>query len=134
MKWAFLAVAVSACTTQGQMDAAPVQKTAIFSENYQLVYDRLNKGIRHCYSTPVTVDAQLYSELGYGEITLLAHGHPMQSVRITKADGGSKLEMRSLAPSQSVRAGSGNWMEYWAHGGSSCPGWVSGVSVPPPEL
>lgn len=131
MLGAILAVA-TACTTQQELDQAPVQRSFTLSENYQVVYARLNKAMRACAFVPL-IDAQLYSELGYAEITgQLAEGMPSDYAKISRNGQGATVELRSIRKAiiPDVREKSVAWLEYWSRGGTVCQQAV-GYGIPP---
>lgn len=131
MLCAILTVA-SACTTQQEMDEAPVQRSFTLSENYQVVYARLNKSMRACAFVPL-LDAQLYSELGYAEITgQLSEGMPSDYAKISRNGQGATVELRSIRKAivPDVREKSVAWLEYWSRGGTVCQQ-ALGYGLPP---
>lgn len=119
------AIAVAACTTQAQMDAEPVQRVTRFDLNYQQVFANLNKGARNCYEVASlsSVDAQMYSDLGYGEVSAAVTGgfthQPIMYAKISR--DGSGAVMQSKTAGSRGREGTLNWVEYWARGGLTCP-------------
>lgn len=118
----FLAICCSltACVSQAEMDALPPQRAIVLNENYQVVYARLNKALRVCDRGPV--DAQIYSGLGYGEITIAINGTPYEHAKIVGHGSSTTVELKSVrkaivpdAAETAVR-----WMEYYARGGTAC--------------
>jgi len=109
-----------------------VQRTARFDDGYQAVFQKLNRGMRNCVSNRFRLDAQVYSDLGYGEITMAADGltasSPFIYAKISKDGSGSIAEFKSLMGGEPVAPIS--WLEYWSKGGISCP--VMSLSEPPP--
>lgn len=128
------ALAVSACTSQAQMDAQPVQRVTNFSENYQQIYANVNKGMRNCVAIGggFSVDGQLYSELGYGEVSAAGSTGlsqmPLYHAKISRAGTGSRMESKSLVKAN--KQGVLNWIDYWARGGIKCPGVHYGETPP----
>ena len=131
---ATIALTVAACTNQAQMDAQPVQRVTKFSENYQQVYANLNKGARNCFAIGggFSVGGQLYSELGYGEVTASGStglsAMPLIHARVARDGTGASLQSKSLMKAN--KQGVLNWVDYWARGGIRCPG-VHYGEVPP---
>lgn len=128
------ALLVSACTSQAQMDAEPVQRVTKFDQNYQQVYANLNKGMRNCVEvgSGFSVDGQLYSELGYGEVsaagsTGLSHV-PIYYAKVSKEGDGAS--MQSKVAGKIGREGALNWIDYWAKGGIKCAGIHMGEKPP----
>lgn len=119
------ALTAAACTSQAQMDEQPVQRVTHFSENYQKIYANLNKGARNCYEVASIsdVDAQLFSELGYGEISAAVTGgfthQPIMNAKISRDGSGAVMEAKTAEARG--REGTLNWVEYWARGGLTCP-------------
>lgn len=127
-------LAVSACASQAQMDAQPVQRVTKFDQNYQQVYANLNKGARNCFAigSGFSVDGQLYSELGYGEVTAAGStglsSMPLVYAKVAKDDKGASLQSKSLMKAN--KQGILNWVDYWARGGIKCPGIHYGEAPP----
>ncbi|MDQ7776929.1 MAG: hypothetical protein Q4615_14185 [Paracoccus aminovorans] len=127
-------LAVSACTNQAQMDAQPVQRVTKFGQNYQQVYANLNKGTRNCFAIGggFTVDGQLYSELGYGEVTAAGStglsSAPLLYAKVSRDGSGAALQSKSLMKAN--KQGVLNWIDYWARGGIKCPGLHYGETPP----
>lgn len=118
-----LSIGAAGCTSQAQMDSTQPQRVVQFAENYQAVYSRSYRGMRNCNSTSMfSTHGELYSELGYGEITTLAGGlassQPMMRIKVIKIKNGTRAEFTTLT---TAREGSMNWMEYWSRGGLACP-------------
>ena len=120
---ALIATAVLAgCSTQADMDALPIQRTTEFDQNYQQIYANLNKGTRNCMQIGgFNVDGQLYSDLGYGEVTAAGGTGlsyvPMVYGKVSKSGSGSVLQSKTIMKKDSVL----NWVDYWARGGITCP-------------
>lgn len=120
---------LAACQSQEDMDHAVPQRTFTLSEGYQTVFSRLNKSMRACDWGPV--DGQLYSDLGYGELTIALNGHPYEHAKIARSGSGSIVELKSLRRAMVPNAADHavSWMEYWARGGTDCQGLI--ISEPP---
>lgn len=104
---AALALVLAGCSTSsGDLEASKsaARSEKNYSENYQAVYRRLADTARRCQSTAgtaaFTVDAQLYNELGFGEITLslVSALYPRNyywKAKVEKAGSGSRLSVVS---------------------------------------
>lgn len=131
-----LPVAILACSTQSQMDAAKVLRTSRIDQNYQAVFASLNKGARTCYAIggTFTVDGQLMPDLGYGivwvAVTAGLQPSPIIEAKVLKDGNGAKVESKTTAVAG--REGYMNWIDYWAKGGTRCP--VITVSETPPKI
>jgi len=118
-----LSLLLCACTSQAQLEGTAPHRRAEFAESYQSVFQRLNRGMRNCIANDFRLDAQIYSDLSFGEITMSADGltasSPLLYAKISKAGAGSIAEFKSLmalSPERPVA-----WLEYWARGGIECP-------------
>lgn len=126
-------LAASACASQADIDALPPQAVVPLAMNYQQAYANLNKGARTCMAgtAPYIVDGQLYSELGYGEVSVGAQTisyTPVMEARVSKSGSGSSsisVKGTGLA-SRSIPL----WAVYWAKGGRRCP--VATLAEAPP--
>lgn len=127
-------LALVACTSQAQMDKAQTQRVTRIGLNYQQVYANLNKGARNCFAVNSTgnVDAQLYPDLGYGEVTAATKSSvsysPLLYAKVSAEGEGAVLQSKSLMAAG--REGSLNWVDYWAKGGIRCPGIHYGEAPP----
>lgn len=125
-------LAATGCTSSGDVSSAPPEATLLIPSNYQLVYANTLAAMRQCYNPgaalfpspgSVTLDAQLYSELGYGEII---HGlggllPGMLSVtRIERNGSGAKVTIKTANQVTAAAAGTRQWIAYWAKGGKQC--------------
>ena len=101
-----IASIVSGCSSTPadlQAKSAPIERTYV--ENYQEIYRRVSTTAKRCYAGNVSayasfaVDSELYSDLGYGELTLslinLGTRNYYLSVRVEKLPKGSKLIAKS---------------------------------------
>jgi hypothetical protein len=125
-----LCAALGGCsTTPADLEAKTTPVITSYSDNYQEIYRRVSTTAKRCLAgnsgshTSIAVDADLYSELGYGEITtsLINFGtrNYYWSARIERSGAGSKMTMRagnSLASGRMIDIVAG-----WAGGGSDCP-------------
>lgn len=100
-----------------------------YSENYQEIYRRVSTTAKRCFAGNVgayasfAVDSELYSELGYGELTLslinMGTRNYYMSARVDKQPTGSKLTVRSGNTLASERYKT--LMLAWAGGDQNCP-------------
>ncbi|SCB33772.1 hypothetical protein GA0061098_1006166 [Bradyrhizobium shewense] len=107
--------------------AAPIVQT--YSENYQEIYRRVSTTAKRCFAGNVgayasfAVDSELYSELGYGELTLslinMGTRNYYVSARVDKQPTGSKLTVRSGNTLASERYKT--LLLGWAGGDQNCP-------------
>ena len=114
MKAIFLLAAVAVvtgCSLQSResFDAQPFEAATTVSRNYQAVYADVLKGARTCWGDgPVftgsalpnaaNIDAQLYSDLGYGEVYHYASGTvflPYALIRIEREGAGAKVSVKT---------------------------------------
>ncbi len=121
--------AVSSCSTTPddlEKSTSAVRDAKHYSENYQEVYRRLSSTARRCQSTAgsaaFTVDAQLYNELGYGEITMsMVSIYPRNyywKAKVEKDGAGSRVSVVSgntLAQGRTLAD-----VIRWADGDGSC--------------
>lgn len=125
MRSAFVAAAlalVAGCTTQAEFEQKPINAVINFSENYQAVYARTNRGFRNCMtlsSGGFVVDGQLYPDLGYGEVTATggSGAYPMLYAKVLEQGAGASVQIKSAIRGQ----GAIEWAKYWAGGGLVCP-------------
>lgn len=123
---------VAGCVSQGEISQRPAEISFNLDANYQAVYARTLSSMRKClrpgtsfFPNPATVEveAQLYPDLGYGEIihglTGLAPG-AISATRIERKGAGAKVEIRTA--NQTARSADNTrlWQEYWAKGGTNC--------------
>ena len=100
-----------------------------YAEDYQALFQRLSTTAKRCFASKAglyrsgAVDANLFTEIGYGQLTLSVGGRGNDnyyvSVRIEKQPSGSKLTMISdnMAASQRYR----ELVLVWANGDLNCP-------------
>ena len=74
---AVLALACAGCSsTPAELEAKTEPITQNYPENYQEIFRRVSSTAKRCFAGNVgayasfAVDSELYSELGYGELTL----------------------------------------------------------------
>lgn len=126
---AALALAASSCSPSTQeLSASTSAETFTFSDNYQEIYRRLSTSAKKCAhgnvgaSSSFEVDAELYNELGYGEVTFsvlnLGVRNYYWSAKIEKAPTGTKVTYNvgnTLNP-----AGYRSEVVRWLSGNTSC--------------
>jgi len=100
-----------------------------YAEDYQGLFQRVSTTAKRCFASKAglyrsgAVAADLYSEIGYGQLTLTVNGSGSSnyyvSVRIEKQPTGSKLTMISdnMGASQRYR----ELVSGWANGDQNCP-------------
>jgi hypothetical protein len=100
-----------------------------YAEDYQGLFQRVSTTAKRCFASKAglyrygALDADLFTELGYGQLTLTVdgrgNGNYYVSVRIEKQPTGSKLTMISdnMAASQRYR----ELVSGWANGDQNCP-------------
>jgi len=135
------ALILAGCDQPSKLEAAPWRLEATRAENYQAVFASTLSTIRRCTKPGSlyigamggrTVDAEMYSELGYGEIRYgISAAAPVTEaiLRIEKAEGGTRILSKGLATvfdDGSMHAG---WALYWAKGGTQCRGEI--LTSPP---
>ncbi|NTJ65347.1 hypothetical protein G6M50_30190 [Agrobacterium rhizogenes] len=134
MKRTFLIISfislLAGCTSTStredmQKDPTSLKQTQTFSEDYQLIYERISKRSEVC--SPAGTVSQLYPEKGFGQVDFLnTYSIPMEylaTVKIEKAGSGSKVSIAS----------GNNWAKQkyiddilrWASGDTKCTkGWI----------
>ncbi|WP_430251265.1 hypothetical protein [Neorhizobium sp. DAR64860/K0K1] len=125
-----LALALAGCSTSSanlESSKSAARSEKVYPENYQLVYRRITDTAKRCHQTAGTaafnVDAQLYNELGFGEITmsLVSALYPRNyywKAKVEKAGSGSKVSIVSgntLAQGSTLRQ-----VSKWADGDTAC--------------
>ena len=100
-----------------------------YAEDYQVLFQRVSATAKRCFASKAglyrsgTVEADLYADIGYGQMTLAVNGlgsdNYYLSVRIERQPTGSKLTMISdnLGASQRYR----ELVSGWANGDQNCP-------------
>jgi hypothetical protein len=121
------------CESYSELGAKPPSAVAAVDRNYQAVYASTLSAMRRClrpgaafFPSPsaVTLDAQLYPDLGYGEI---AHGMAglapglLTMTRIERVGSGTRVSVTTGNQGPGASANSASWAIYWARGGSDCP-------------
>lgn len=138
--WLSLAMAATAMTfaacdveTRSEFDARPFEASKAVQRNYQAVYADVLKGARYCWDAKpdplptlfpqsIRVDAQLYPDLGYGEVSSSAIGTVKlvyALVRVEKSENGAVVKVK---PSR-LGTGRSIWLDppmRWADGDISC--------------
>jgi hypothetical protein len=120
---------LGACsTTPADLEAKAEPTVQNYSENYQEIYRRVSTTAKRCIAGNISayasmaVDADLYSELGYGDITMSLINWSVRnyywSTKIEKAGGGSRLTVRAgntLAAETAKQS-----VIRWANGDTTC--------------
>jgi hypothetical protein len=122
------AITLAGCASKPP-DEADKPTVQTYAEDYQDIFQRVSNSAKRCLSSKAglyksgAVAADLYSEIGYGQLTLTVNGRGggnyYVSVRIEKQPTGSKLTMISddMAASQRYR----ELVSGWANGDQNCP-------------
>jgi hypothetical protein len=138
MRQAFFALAAAAavlsgCDSPNEVDARPYEVELRLDRNYQAVYAGMLATMRRCVrpgtgyflgSGATTLDAQLYPDLGYGEIRHGISGIVPQTysqVRIARDGGGTKVQIKSGRGIGEPDPRHARWLSYWARSGTECP-------------
>lgn len=122
------ALLVGCSTTPADLEAKSTPTIIAFTENYQEIYRRTSGLAKRCIASSMgpyasmAVDADLFPDLGYGEITVSLINWGVRnyyvSSRIEKTPTGSKLIVRAgntLGAEQMVQR-----MQRWAGGDQEC--------------
>lgn len=134
MRWIFMmgsAYVLAACSsTPADLEAKSEPTVQGYTENYQEIFRRVSNTAKRCYTANMgayastTADAQLYPDLGYGEVSVslinMGTRNYYFTAKIEKAGTGSKMTLRAgntlAAPRYLERALS------WASGADeTCP-------------
>jgi hypothetical protein len=124
------ALSLGGCSsTPADLEAKTAPVVTSYSDNYQEIYRRVSTTAKRCFAgnigahASMAVDADLYSDLGYGEIntSLINWGtrNYYWTARIERNGTGSKMILRSGNTLASERT-TGTVLG-WANGGSDCP-------------
>lgn len=100
------AIALSSCSsTPADLEAKTKAETVSYAENYQEIYRRVFSVASRCGTGNISayasfdLDAQLYSELGYGELTMslsnLGTRNYFWKAKIERNGEGSKMTVNS---------------------------------------
>ncbi|TMV09858.1 hypothetical protein FGK63_01955 [Ruegeria sediminis] len=124
---------LGACQDPQQVASSAFDKSFFVGESYQAVYARTLQTMRLCLKpgttylaasgAGVTLDAQLYPDLGYAEIINGLSGVSPVTLGVTRienSDGKTKVSIKAPYGIQSARDGYRSWLEYWSRGGTSC--------------
>lgn len=128
-----LGLSLAACAIQSQesFDAAPFTAEATVARNYQAVYADIVRGARLCWSSgpmvsaapaAMDVDAQLYPDLGYGEVYHYASGTvflPYVLVRVERS-GNQTIVRTKTGPAANAEAVFSDRAIRWANGDVTC--------------
>lgn len=132
---------LSGCATHADLEQRQPDAQFTVASSYQAVYATTLSSMRRCLrpgtqglfaGEVTTIDAQLYPDLGYGEIF---HGMsglaPTQFVRVhfDRAANSTLVSVTSGNPLDRGGQFWARWTQHWAVGGQGCP--VTLLSVPP---
>lgn len=124
-----LTAVVAACSPNPtNLRASTPEQVTTYAENYQEIYRRVASEARLCYRGSVgayasaEVDANLYSDLGYGEVqnSVINYGthNYYWTAKIEKDGDGSKMTINAgntLSASATTAT-----LQRWASGGTGC--------------
>lgn len=125
-----LALALTGCSTSSadlESSKSATRSEKVYPENYQLVYRRISDAAQRCHQTAGTaafnVDAQLYNELGFGEITmsLVSALYPRNyywKATVEKAGTGSKVSI--VSGNTRAKGSTLQQVGRWADGQAGC--------------
>lgn len=126
------AAVLCGCMSQGEIYSATPQRQFALGENYQAVYARLLRTMKVCMmpgfalypgDSTIQIDGQLYSDLGYGEITTSLQGMiPVyySNIRVTRTGAGSELAITVQNMGPGAQAKDLANYERWARGSTDC--------------
>ncbi|BEV43954.1 hypothetical protein [Afipia carboxidovorans] len=127
---AALGLALAGCSSTPQdleSKSAPTIQT--YTENYQEIYRRVSTTAKRCFAGNISatasfaVDSELYSELGYGDLTLslinMGTRNYYISAKIEKQPSGSRMTMTTGNTLAADRYK--NLILGWAAGDQNCP-------------
>jgi hypothetical protein len=126
-----VAVAVLGCSTKPtDLQSSTPAVTREYQANYQEIYRRVSGTAKRCYagiinsSAAMTVDSELFSELGYGEIQLSLINYGVRNyywtAKIERMTKGTKMTLHAgntIAPQVHI-----NNAIRWADGDENCFG------------
>lgn len=136
-------VGLSGCAGYGDVSQQAPDTVVSVDRNYQAVYAGMVTAMRTCLNPGTTdffhmssaqLDAQLYPDLGYGEIVHSLSAvttDTLEVVKISRAESGATVEIRVGNQLPYAAANSVQWLTYWAKGGTSCP---TGLLTSPPSI
>lgn len=125
---AAMALVLAGCSsTPADLEAKAAPTIQAYPENYQEIYRRVSTTAKRCWAEPINaqaqmaVDAELYPDLGYGEVTLSLINWGTRnyyvSTKIERAMAGSKMTLRSGNSIDETRA---KLVQQWAAGSAEC--------------
>jgi hypothetical protein len=135
-------LSIASCETYSEVAAKPPEGRVEISRNYQAVYAGLLGRMRDCgvggdggsiLPSGIYLDAQLYPDLGYGEIVSGLAGTITATFTrtVVRRQGASAVvEVTTGSQAPWAREHSVAWTMYWARGGTTCPS--LGFGSPPP--
>lgn len=126
-----LAFLLAGCVSAESYSARDYDASFDVPVNWQAAYAGIYNSARNCYDggaiiiSTNSVDGQLYSELGYGEVTVRASGlSPMThaSYRIERTGSGAVVRVKGPQAAPNADVGqTAAWAKHWATGGTGCP-------------
>jgi hypothetical protein len=126
---AICAITAGCSSTPADLEAKTTPIVQTYTENYQEIYRRVSSTAKRCFAgnlgshASIAVDTELYSELGYGDLTLSLINYGTRnyylSVKVEKQPTGSKLTARSGNTLASERYK--GLVLRWANGEQECP-------------
>lgn len=120
------------CTSPAEISKQPFETEFRLDRNYQAVYADILRGAKNCLNpgfmmmpgmSTFSVDGQLYSELGYGEVSTGITGSiPMTTgtARVEKDGDGALVRIRTANGIPSARASTRDSLSSWARGEKMC--------------
>lgn len=124
---------LAACVSMQEHDVKPYDLTFTVQKTYQAVYADTLRAMRQClnpgngyFMSPVSeqMSAELYPDLGYGEITRYQANMvsiPWSTTRIERRGVGTLVSIKTSSKAQYAQRLERAWLAYWAKGGRVCP-------------
>lgn len=124
---------LAACTSMQEHDAKSFDMQFRMAEDYQTVYAATLRVMRQClnpgsgyFLSPVSeqMSADLYPDLGYGEITRYQANVvaiPWSTTRVERQGSGALVSIKTSSQLRHAQDHMRTWLSYWAKGGQSCP-------------
>lgn len=126
------ALALANCATYGEVSSTAPSQVLMVDRGYQAVYADLVHSMRKCMNPGdvIKIEADLFSDLGYGEITvgLTKMPNTLSVTKIEASAGKSKVTIWTGNELPAPAARDAAWIAYWAQGGTSC---LVGLQYPP---
>lgn len=126
-------VMLAACVSMQEHDAKPYGLSFTVQKNYQAVYADTLRVMRQCFNpgngyflSPVTeqMSADLYPDLGYGEITRYQANYvaiPWSTTRVERHGTAALVSIKTSSQAPYAQRQTRAWLAYWAKGGNACP-------------